>query len=56
MTKGVNYPKGLLKWADEYGLEKVQDDLDELYNYYHEDRYRLSPIIRNYVKENKTFY
>ncbi|MDM1548268.1 NAD(P)-binding domain-containing protein [Empedobacter falsenii] len=56
MTKGVNYPKGLLKWADEYGLENVQNDLDELYNYYHEDRYRLSPIIRNYVKENKTFY
>mgnify|MGYP003616916394 FL=1 len=56
MTKGVNYPKGLLKWADEYGLENVQNDLDELYNYYHEDRYRLSPIIRNLVKENKTFY
>ena len=56
MTKGVNYPKGLLRWADEYGLENVQNDLDELYNYYHEDRYRLSPIIRNYVKENKTFY
>ena len=56
MTKGVNYPKGLLRWADEYGLENVQNDLDELYNYYHEDRYRLSPIIRNLVKENKTFY
>ncbi len=56
MTKGVNYPKGLLKWADEYGLENVQNELDELYNYYHEDRYRLSPIIRNLVKENKTFY
>ena len=27
MTKGVNYPKGLLKWADEYGLENVQNDL-----------------------------
>ena len=56
MTKGVNYPKGLLKWADEYGLENVQNDLDELYNYYHEDRYRLSPIIRNLVKENKSFH
>lgn len=56
MTKGVNYPKGLLKWADEYGIKNVQNDLDELYNYYHEDRYRLSPIIRNMVKENKTFY
>jgi len=56
MTKGVNYPKGLLKWADEYGIENVQNDLDELYNYYHEDRYRLSPIIRNMVKANQTFY
>lgn len=56
MTKGVNYPKGLLKWADEYGIENIQNDLDELYNYYHEDRYRLSPIIRNMVKANQTFY
>ncbi|MGU9938005.1 3-hydroxybutyryl-CoA dehydrogenase [Empedobacter brevis] len=56
MTKGVNYPKGLLKWADEYGIENVKNDLDELYHYYHEDRYRLSPIIRNMIKENKTFY
>ena len=56
MTKGVNYPKGLLKWADEYGIENVQNDLDELYNHYHEDRYRLSPIIRNMVKNNHTFY
>lgn len=56
MTKGVNYPKGLLQWADEYGIENVQNDLDELYDYYHEDRYRLSPIIRNMVKANQTFY
>lgn len=56
MTKGVNYPKGLLKWADEYGIENVKNDLDNLYNHYHEDRYRLSPIIRNMVKNNQTFY
>lgn len=56
MTKGVNYPIGLLKWADEFGLENLQKELDELYNFYHEDRYRCSPIIRNYVKQNKTFY
>jgi len=56
MTKGVNYPKGLLKWADEFGLENLQNELDELYNFYHEDRYRCSPIIRNLVKQNKTFY
>lgn len=56
MTKGVNYPKGLLKWADEFGLENLEKELDSLYNYYHEDRYRCSPIIRNYVKQNKKFY
>lgn len=56
MTKGVNYPKGLLKWADEFGLENLQKELDELYNFYHEDRYRCSPIIRNLVKQNRKFY
>lgn len=56
MTKGVNYPKGLLKWAGDFGLENLEKELDILYNYYHEDRYRCSPIIRNLVKKNKTFY
>ena len=56
MTKGVNYPKGLLKWADEFGLENLQNEIDELYNFYHEDRYRCSPIIRKLVKQNRTFY
>lgn len=56
MTKGVNYPKGLLQWADEYGLENVLKEMDNLYNYYHEDRYRCSPIIRNLVSQNKKFY
>lgn len=56
MTKGVNYPKGLLKWADEFGLKNLQNELDELYDFYHEDRYRCSPIIRNYVKQNRKFY
>ncbi|SKB84030.1 3-hydroxybutyryl-CoA dehydrogenase [Soonwooa buanensis] len=56
MTKGVNYPKGLLAWADEFGLQNLEKELDELYNFYHEDRYRCSPIIRRLAKENKTFY
>lgn len=46
MTKGVNYPKGLLQWANEIGLENVVKKLDELYTLYHEDRYRCSPILR----------
>ena len=56
ITKGVNYPKGLLAWADEIGLENVLNQLEELYQEYGEDRYRPSPLLRRMVKENKTFY
>lgn len=49
MTKGVNYPKGLLAWAEELGWANVLQQLDELYNYYHEDRYRASGYIRNKI-------
>ena len=56
MTKGVNYPKGLLAWADEKGIDWCVAKLDELYNEYHEDRYRCSPLLRKMNKENKTFF
>ena len=56
MTKGVNYPKGLLAWADEKGMDWCVTKLDELYNEYHEDRYRCSPLLRKMNKENKTFF
>jgi len=55
MTKGVNYPKGLLAWADEKGINWCVEKLDELYKEYHEDRYRCSPILRKMNRENKTF-
>ncbi|WP_108807415.1 3-hydroxyacyl-CoA dehydrogenase NAD-binding domain-containing protein [Aquimarina spinulae] len=56
MTKGVNYPKGLLTWADEKGMDWCVNMLDNLYNEYHEDRYRCSPILRKMVRENRTFF
>ncbi len=56
MTKGVNYPKGLLAWADEKGIDWCVSKLDELYNEYHEDRYRCSPLLRKMNRENKTFF
>ena len=56
MTNGVNYPKGLLKWADEIGIQEVVDRLDTLYNEFHEDRYRCSPLLRKMAKEGKSFY
>ncbi|MBX0289049.1 3-hydroxybutyryl-CoA dehydrogenase [Hymenobacter sp. HSC-4F20] len=56
MTKGVNYPKGLLAWADELGLPQVLQTLDALYEEYHEDRYRASPLLRRMVKSGHTFF
>src|SRR5690606_15181081 len=56
MTKGVNYPKGLLQWADEYGIERIREEMDELYNLYREDRYRLSPLLRKMALEGMLFY
>jgi 3-hydroxybutyryl-CoA dehydrogenase len=56
MTKGVNYPKGLLAWADEKGIDWCVSKMDELYNEYHEDRYRCSPLLRKMNKEHKTFF
>lgn len=56
MTKGVNYPKGLLQWADELGINWCVEQLDNLYNEYREDRYRCSPLLRRMQKEGKSFY
>ena len=56
MTKGVNYPKGLLAWADEKGIDWCVSQLDDLYDEYHEDRYRCSPLLRKMNKENNTFF
>ena len=56
MTKGVNYPKGLLAWADERGINHCVETLDRLYDEYHEDRYRCSPLLRRMAREGKTFF
>jgi len=56
MTKGVNYPVGLLKWADAIGLEEVLLRLEFLHAEYGDDRYRPSVLLRRMVRENKTFF
>jgi 3-hydroxybutyryl-CoA dehydrogenase len=56
MIKGVNYPKGLLKWSDEWGASNVLAMLDQLSNDYREDRYRASLLLRKMNGEIQTFY
>ncbi len=56
MTKGVNYPKGLLKWADELGINLIVKELTALKDFYEEDRYRISPLLKQNFIMKKTFY
>ncbi len=46
MTKGVNYPKGLLAWSEEIGLKVVLDRLQSLFEEYGEDRYRPNVLLK----------
>jgi 3-hydroxybutyryl-CoA dehydrogenase len=56
MTKGVNYPKGLLAWANELGLSRVEGWLERLQAEYGEDRYRPSPLLKRMARDGKRFF
>ena len=56
MTKGVNYPKGLLQWADEKGIHHCVETMDRLHHEYLEDRYRCSPLLRKMARDGMKFY
>ena len=48
ITKGVNYPKGLIAWGEEKTFSWVEKKMDELYENYKEDRYRCSSLVRKW--------
>ena len=56
MTTGVNYPKGLLKWADDIGPNSPLEQLKELHTQSGNDRYIASPLLIKKVEEGGTFY
>jgi 3-hydroxybutyryl-CoA dehydrogenase len=47
MIHGLNYPRGILDWADAIGLDHVLSVLDGLYEERREERYRASPLLRS---------
>lgn len=53
MTRGVNYPRGLLAWGDEIGAPEILRRLEVLQSEYGEDRYRPSPLLRRRVREGR---
>jgi 3-hydroxybutyryl-CoA dehydrogenase len=56
MQKGVNYPKGLLAWAEECGLPSIVETLDGLRARYGEERYRCSPLLRDLARAGGSFF
>ena len=56
MTKGVHYPRGLLRWSDEIGAGVIVQRMDRLQGEYGEDRYRASPLLRSMATRGERFY
>ncbi|NRP52945.1 MULTISPECIES: 3-hydroxyacyl-CoA dehydrogenase [unclassified Marinobacterium] len=56
MQAGVNYPTGLLAWADKLGTSFVADVLDNINLFYGDDRYRVSPALLQRAFINAPFH
>ena len=56
MTKGVNYPRGLLRWGNEIGLGRVVETLEHLQRDHGGARYRPSQLLRRMAHEGREFH
>jgi 3-hydroxybutyryl-CoA dehydrogenase len=46
---GLNWPKGSIELGRELGFDRVLAEMDRLYDFYREERYRAAPLLRNGV-------
>lgn len=54
MTKGVNYPRGLLAWGDAIGPDVVLAEMARLHDTYADDRYRPSLHLKQAVRDQRS--
>jgi enoyl-CoA hydratase/3-hydroxyacyl-CoA dehydrogenase len=51
---GLNYPRGIFRMADSYGIDVIVNELNRLYEKYNkEDRYKASTVLTKLVKQGK---
>ncbi|RLI84138.1 3-hydroxyacyl-CoA dehydrogenase [Archaeoglobales archaeon] len=50
---GLNYPRGLLRMADDIGIDKIVAELERLYDTYKEERYKPNPVLLKMVDEGR---
>ena len=53
VMSGLNYPRGILRMADSVGIDKIVAELNRLDSQYHEDRYRVCPLLKEMVAEGR---
>ena len=46
MKLGTNYPFGPIEWSEKLGVELVYNILASMLNEFGEDRYRITPLLR----------
>ncbi|MCC6317611.1 MAG: 3-hydroxybutyryl-CoA dehydrogenase [Gemmatimonadaceae bacterium] len=51
MTRGVNYPRGLLAWGNAIGVGAILEELERLQSDSGDDRYRPSALLRRCVRD-----
>ena len=56
MCSGVNYPTGLLSWADQLGADYFFEVLDNMNLFYGDDRYRVSPALQQHSMAGMQFH
>ena len=55
MTKGVNYPKGLLAWGLEWGFDRAEATLRALHERTGDPRYFPNPQLQDWAAHTPTF-
>lgn len=55
MQHGVNYPKGLLSWANEIGIDEILTQLTNLHDYFGDDRYRPCALLKQMSANSSRF-
>lgn len=52
MKLGTNYPFGPIEWSERIGLDVVYHVLESMFNNFGDDRYRITPLLRELYLES----
>lgn len=52
MKLGTNYPLGPVEWSEKLGVELVYNIMKSMYDEYGEDRYRITPLLKERYLES----